>query len=231
MGKRFKIFCPVAIFLLFSPVLLPPYAPHVQFESLHLGNLFSPPHIVAQQETHGQKPDTQHNLAKFLAPLDWVARGGCWSLSGKIIAAQGTHTFGLGILYYNKRTFADFVFEARLNKLAEDGSFGLLIRYDEKKKEGYAYQLLPHSGYGFYVITNELDSALFSEPAPNMNKDNNVWNTIKIVCRGAKFDLYMNDHRLTSITDHAFASGRVGFFFGSDPRQKALFEIVTLRSL
>jgi hypothetical protein len=223
MDKLFKIFCSVAGFLLLVPVLFPLDVPHSHFEFPHLG--------VAQQETRGQKPDTQRNLAKILVPSDWVARGGGWSFSGKIIAAQGTHTLGRGMLYYNKRIFADFVFEVRLNKLAEDGAFGLVLRYNEKTKEGYTYLLFPHGGYKLAIIKGEPDYSLFEEPAIGMNKDNNVWNTIKIVCRGAQFDLYMNDHRLPSITNHAYASGRVGFFLASDPRQKALFEIVTLKSL
>jgi hypothetical protein len=231
MGKRFKVFCPVAIALVFSPALLPPYVHHIHFESPHLGDLFSTQDIAAQQETRGQKPETQHNLAEIVAPSDWVARGGCWSFSGNVIAAQGVHTLGRGIFCYNKRTYADFVFEVRLNKLAESGPFGLLIRYDEKKNEGYTYLLFPHGEYRLAIIRGEPDYSLFQEPAVGMNKDTNVWNTIKIVCQGAQFDLYMNDHRLTSITDHTYASGRVGFFLGSDPRQKALFEIVTLKSL
>lgn len=223
MDKRCKIFCPAAIFLLLSPAGLPPYVPHSRCESPSL--------VVAQQENRSQKPETQHDLAEFFVPADWVAQGACWSFSGKIFAAQGVHTLSRGIIYYNKRIFADFVFEVRLNKLAEGGGFGLLIRYDEKRKQGYTYLLFPHGGYRFDVIKNERDSTLFSEPATNMNKDTNAWNTIKIVCRGARFDLYMNGHWLTSLTDHAYASGRVGFFLGGDPRQKALFEIVALKSL
>jgi hypothetical protein len=205
--------------------------PPIRFESPYLGDLFSSQHIVAQQGNYDQKLDTQLGVAEVMVPADWVARGGCWSFSGKIIAAQGVYVRGLDIFYYNKSAFTDFVFEVRLNKLAEDGPFGLLIRYDEKTKESYTFLLFPHGDYGVYLLKNERDSSLFGEPATNMNKGTNVWNTIKIVCRGARFDLYMNDHQLTSITDHTYASGRVGFFLGSDPRQKALFEIVTLKSL
>jgi hypothetical protein len=223
MGKPFKSFCQAAILLLFTPVFF--------FSQPHghsnLGGVCS----FAPQETRDPKPHSQNNTAEILLPFDWVARGGCWSFSGKIIAAQGAHTPGRGILYYNKKTFADFVFEVRLNKLAEDGPFGLLLRYNEKTKEGYTYLLYPHGEYGLAIIRGEPDYSLFQEPAIGMNKDANVWNTIKVVCRGAQFDLYINDHRLTSITDHNYTSGRVGFFLASDPRQKALFEILTLRSL
>ncbi len=188
-------------------------------------------HAQPAKANHVQQAEAHSPPNVTLNPIAWVARGGCWSISGKIIAAQGVHTFGRGIFYYEKTTFADFVFEVKLNKLEEGGPFGLLIRYDEKKKEGYTYLLFPHGAYRWAIIRGEPDYSLFQEPAVGMNNDVNVWNTIKIVCRGARFDLYMNDQLLTSITDHTFSSGRAGFFIASDPRQKALFEIVTLKSL
>jgi hypothetical protein len=230
------------IVFLIAPLFFFLALPYLEIGDTRVDRLASSPAVPCLRDNEvkhrTQQPQTNHSRqaevpsppSVSLDPSAWVARGGCWSMSGNIIAAQGVHTFGRGILYYEKRTFADFVFEVRLNKLAEDGPFGLLIRYNEKRKEGYTLLLFPHGGYRWAIIRGEPDYSLFEEPAVGMNKDVNVWNTIKVVCRGARFVLYMNGRRLTSITDHTFVSGRAGFFIASDPRQKALFEIVTLKS-
>jgi hypothetical protein len=64
-----------------------------------------------------------------------------------------------------------------------------------------------------------------------MNKGTNVWNTIKIICKGPEFEMYMNNQYLTTVIDYIYSAGRVGFFVGGDPRQKAIFEIISLKEL
>jgi hypothetical protein len=41
----------------------------------------------------------------------------------------------------------------------------------------------------------------------------------------------MNNQYLTTVIDHTYFAGRVGFFVGGDPRQKAIFEIISLKEL
>jgi len=163
-------------------------------------------------------------------PLNWIAYGGCWEFFGKSIYGQAGGE-GRHLLFYQQKVFRNFIFEVRLNKLAEGGAFGLIIRYNERKKEGYTYIQYPDGGYRFAIIKKELDYSLFQEPASKMNKGTNVWNSIKIIGIGSKFELYLNDQFLTSITDNSYSTGRIGLFLGGDPRQKAVFEIITLKKL
>jgi len=195
------------------------------------------PFISSLSLQFNQKQSQQTNLHKAsefeiideetFKSSNWIARGGCWSFSKNIISAQAI--VGSCKLYYSKAIYKDFTLEVNLNKLAESGGFGLLIRYDEQKDEGYAFTLLPSSGYWFAKIIGGKDQpSLSAAPVPFMNKGVNVWNTLKIVCKGAKFDLYLNYKFLSTITDSAYSSGRIGLTIGGDPRQRALFEIVSL---
>ena len=124
----------------------------------------------------------------------------------------------------------NFELQVRLKKVAEGGSFGVLIRYDESKTAGYAFTILPHGEYMFAMIKGETDSALFKEPV-DLNRDIKGWDTAKIICIGQKFDFYLNDEFLSSVTDKKYNRGRIGFFLGGDPRQKAMFQIISLKQL
>lgn len=93
-----------------------------------------PLHVKQQQS---QLTNTQNQTAprkideSLFQPSNWLVRGGCWDFAKNIISARAI--VGSCNLYYNKTVYQDFTFEARLNKLAETGGFGLLIRYDEQK--------------------------------------------------------------------------------------------------
>jgi len=183
---------------------------------------------MQSQKLNLQTTTTSIKIDKeIFRPSNWIARGGCWDFSKNIINAQAI--VGSCKLYYSKAIYKDFTLEVKLNKLAESGGFGLLIRYDEQKDEGYTFGLLPSSGYWFAKIIGGNDHpSLSSAPVPFMNKGVNTWNTLKVLCQGAKFDLYLNGEFLSTITDSAYSSGRIGLTIGGDPRQLALFEIVSL---
>lgn len=167
---------------------------------------------------------------EIFKPSNWIARGGCWEFSNNIISARGT--VGSCKFYYSKADYKDFSLEVKVNKLAETGGLGLLVRYDEQKDEGYIFGILPSSGYWFAKIIGDNDRpALSAAPVPFINNGLNVWNTLKIVCHGAKFDLYLNGDFISSITDGTYISGRIGLIIGGDPRQRASFEIVSFTIL
>ena len=159
----------------------------------------------------------------------WSARGGYWDFSGKVIKAKGF--IGYNKAYYNRKVFADFIYEVKLCKTAEDGTFGLLFRYDEKNDEGYLLQFWPHGGCSFELIKGGQTHIRQIEIRQPMHQiiGTNVWNKVKIIANGSTFKIYLNGYLLDTIIDHQYALGRVGLFVAGDPRQIALFEVTTIK--
>ncbi len=160
---------------------------------------------------------------------DWSTRSGYWDFSGKVIKAQGF--IGYNKAYYNHRVFTDFIYEVKLCKASEDGTFGLLFRYDEKNNEGYVLYFWPHGGCSFDLIKGGQTRIRTIEVSQPMHQivGTDVWNTVKIVAHGSRFKIYLNGYLLDTIFDSQYSSGRVGLFIAGDPRQKALFEVTTIR--
>jgi len=171
--------------------------------------------------------DTSRLLKEIYKPTNWIARGGCWDFSKRIITAQAY--IGCCRAYYARRTFKDCTFEVRLNKLAEDGSTGLLLRYNEATNEGYIFELWPHGGHMFAIFKGDKRYALQrTTPVIVMKRGYNTWNTVKIVCTGPEFAIFINGSHVDTVTDHTYSSGRVGLRVHGDPRQRAKFEILSL---
>jgi hypothetical protein len=161
---------------------------------------------------------------------DWSARGGCWDFTGKVIRAQGF--IGYNRAYYNHKVFTDFIYEVKLYKAAEDGTLGLLFRYDEKNDEGYLLHFWPHGGCKFELFKGGQTRLRTVEVSQPMHQiiGTGVWNIVKIVAHGARFKIYLNGYLLDTIVDSQYSSGRVGLFVAGDPRQIALFEVTTIRA-
>ena len=124
--------------------------------------------------------------------------------------------------------FKNFTYEVRLMKIAEDGTIGLILRYNEAKDEGYLFHVWPHGDYQFLKFKTD-DQVILNKGHPiYFNRELNTWNTIKIVCNEAKFVVYINGDFLVSIKDVTYSVGKVGLLIGGDPRQRAKFEVISL---
>ncbi|MCU0646342.1 MAG: hypothetical protein MUC94_19070, partial [bacterium] len=105
-------------------------------------------------QQQSQKAITQNKTAstkneeELFNPSNWIARGACWDFSKKIITAQGV---GLRpIAYFKNESYRDFEFEIRLRLLTdENGSYGMIFRFDEKKDVGYIFGVWPNGSYEF----------------------------------------------------------------------------------
>ena len=167
----------------------------------------------------------------YINPEDWSARGGNWDFSRKIIKATGF--IGHNKAYYKRRVYNDFIYEVKYCKIAEDGTLGILFRYNEKKDEGYLLHFWPHGGCNFELIKGgqtRLRKVNVSQPIHQII-GTNVWNTLKIIAHGSKFEIYLNSYLLDTILDSQFSSGSVGLYVGGDPRQVALFEVTLIEAL
>lgn len=162
---------------------------------------------------------------------DWSARGGCWYFTDKIIKAIGY--IGHNKAYYNRRVYNDFIYEVKYCKIAEDGTLGIIFRYNEKNDEGYLLHFWPHGGCKFELIKGGQTSLRKVNVSQPMHQiiGTNVWNTIKIIAHGSKFQIYLNNYLLDTILDSQFSSGSVGLYVGGNPRQVALFEVKLIEAL
>ena len=127
--------------------------------------------------------------------------------------------------------FGDFVFEVKLTKLTEDGSFGLLFRYNERTDNGYILEIYPHGGYVFGAYYLGVRNILTKNRIKKFKRAVHAWNKVKIVGRGNTFAVFVNDYLITSLRDNRYTKGRIGFYVGGGPRQQARFRVLQIRKI
>lgn len=175
-----------------------------------------------------QQEPKQNNF-DFNSKLNWTGKCGYWDFSNKIFRGQGFIRYN--IAYYNQHIFSDFIYEVKFNKLSEDGTLGILFRYNENRDEGYLIHLWPHGGCLFVLFEKGMEKVKLKINQPiNQLIGTHVWNTIKVVAKANKFKIYLNQHLLDTISDKKYKSGRLGLYIGADPRQAALFEIINIKA-
>jgi len=180
-----------------------------------------------QKSNAQNKPDSPKSDEEIFDPLNWIARGGVWDFSKKIIVAQGMGQ--RPIAYFKQKSFTDFTFEIRLRLLSdEDGSYGVAFRFDEKKDVGYIFGVWPHGGYEFARLEEGFGHQTGGGQAVYLKDQLRTWNRLKVVGKGPKFDLYINDNLLVTMEDDSFKSGKVGFYLGHDARSILEYEVLSL---
>jgi hypothetical protein len=167
------------------------------------------------------------NEAELFNPSSWIARGGCWDFSKKIITGQGMGQ--RPIAYFKPTSFTDFTFEIRLRLLTdEDGSYGVAFRFDEKKDVGYIFGVWPHGGYEFARLEEGFAHQIGGGSAVYLTDQLKTWNRLKVVGKGKKLYLYVNDNLLVTIEDNSFKSGKVGFYLGHGATSILEYEVLSL---
>jgi len=189
-------------------------------------------HIVSSQKVEFQSkqaPIVEDSTITF--PSTWKMRGGYWDFSDKIIKAQGY--YGFNKAYLADISYKNFIYEVKVLKQSENGQFGLLFRYNENQDKGYGFFCWPYGGCRFELIASGQEKLKFYPVHECANKITgyNIWNSIKIVAKNARFEIFINGHSAETIIDSTFSSGTVGLVVTGDPRQKALFEIINIESL
>jgi len=158
---------------------------------------------------------------------DWVACGGCWDFSQRIIRARGIGD--RPIAYLKRPHCTDFEFEIRLRLLTdEDGSYGILFRYDEAKDAGYVFSIWPSGSYQLIRFNGDSQVQMSGGQAVYATDQLHSWNRLKVIAREDKFELFINDHLLITVRDNAYSSGKVGFYLGHLPKSLLEFEVLTL---
>lgn len=180
-----------------------------------------------QQNNASNVPSSRELDPEIFNPANWIARGGVWDFSKKIITGRGIGQ--RPIAYFKKRSYTDFEFEIRLRILTDDnGSYGMVFRFDEKKDVGYIFGIFPHGGYEFARMEDFFGYQTGGGQAVYLKDQLKTWNRLKVVAKGPRFDLYINDHLLVTMEDHSFKSGKVGFYLGHGPTSILEYEVLSL---
>lgn len=185
--------------------------------------------VYTYSQTVSQQNQSQNILsdADIADPNNWIARGGKWEFSERIIDFQGFT--GCGKVYYAEEDFTDCQIEVKQMKLAEDGTFGLMLRYDELKDTGYSFMVWPHGGYMFLRFESDNHVHLIDGLTIYLNDGLNAWNTLRIECEGTLFHLYVNGYFIQTISDSTYSKGKVGLMACGDYRQLAKFEFISIQ--
>jgi hypothetical protein len=213
MKCAFKNICLVCSVLFFIPLI---FSSPLQLHQKHRQK------SITQNKTVSTKNDEE-----ISTPSNWIARGGCWDFSKKTITGQGIGS--RPIAYFKKENYADFEFEIRLRLLTdEDGSYGMAFRFDEKKDVGYIFGVYPHGSYEFARLEEGFAHQRGGGSAVYLTNQLKTWNRLKVVGKGTKFDLYINDNLLVTIEDNSFKSGKVGFYLGGGAGSMLEYEVLLL---
>lgn len=198
--------------------------------------VFITPHIFSSAQSKQQTrektitqtaPVSPKIDEEIFNPSNWIARGACWDFSKKIITGRGIGQ--RPIAYFKKRNYIDFEFEIRLRLLTdENGSYGIVFRFDEKKDVGYIFGVFPQGGYEFARLEDCFGYQTGGGQAVYLRDRLKTWNRMKVIAKGSRFDLYINDNLLVTMEDSSFKSGKVGFYLGGGPTSILEYEVLSL---
>jgi len=182
---------------------------------------------ASDNQTPRQEDSTVSRTQRQGSPGDgWVAFGCHWNLSSSVFTAQGFLTVAKA--YYDRKTFRDFTFEVRMAKIAENGAIGVLFRYDERQDEGYEIHLWPSGGFAVAKFWGPRKQDFAAGPPSHFNRELNTWNTVKVVGRGERFDIFINGFHVCTARDAEFRKGKLGLLMPGDARQRAKFHVITM---
>lgn len=164
-------------------------------------------------------------IADQKAP-EWKSKGGTWEFSPKRIFGEGTSKFNKA--YCVDKSYSNFIYEVRLRKISRnDGPIGLLMRYDERRDEGYMLLIWPHGDYQYSRLVNHERHRENSGTPKALNKGN-AWNRIKIIGHDDKLEFYLNGELLAKLNGDTYSFGRLGLVVAGGPEQKAEFEVLSM---
>ncbi len=110
----------------------------------------------------------------------------------------------------------------------EDGMYGMVFRFDEKKDVGYIFAVYPNGSYSFSRLDDGFARQTGGGQAAYLKDQLKTWNRLKVVARGMKFNLYINGNLLVTMEDNSFQAGKVGLYLGHGPTSVLEYEILSL---
>jgi hypothetical protein len=107
--------------------------------------------------------------------------------------------------------FSDMTFEVQMNLLSGNGG-GILLRAGTSAS--YYLRISSNGLYTLFVCTEtgtSCNKVLTSNFSGQITQGLHQSNTIAVVARGSRIELYINYERVDSVTDSTSSSGQIGF--------------------
>jgi hypothetical protein len=159
-------------------------------------------------------------------PLSDNSQGHNWQESDPSL---GTCTFTGGAYHVNailndstndclaSPNFSDFAYQVQMTIVKGDGG-GIIFREDNARGNGYYFALGQQSGVWGYKLwgfnncngntckVSELRSGSSAAIKTGLNQSN----LVAVVASGSTIDLYVNNHKIDSVSDNSYGSGQIG---------------------
>lgn len=131
---------------------------------------------------------------------------------------------------YVEGEYADAVIQARGNLRTGTGDYeyGIVFRGNTDGSLYYTFTVTNDGKYNVAIYQNEKYTDLVPYTA-SQSVHVNAANSFKVVMRGSRFDFYLNDTFLQSVTDATIPSGVVGLlFYNAEPNAEVAFDQLTI---
>jgi eukaryotic-like serine/threonine-protein kinase len=106
-------------------------------------------------------------------------------------------------------SFTDFAYQVQMTIIKGDVG-GIAFRADKVKENGYLFLIGQDGKYRLYIFTNASSTVLRSGSSNSINKGLNQTNTVAVVANGSTIDLYVNNHKIDSVTNSTYSQGLIG---------------------
>lgn len=165
--------------------------------------------------------------SSFLLEDDFVDNRNGWSeVAGKAYFERGKYFVKQpekGYSYWptcrNCSPFTDFVYEAAITKIegTDEYSYGLVFRDSGPGTSRDFYHFGVNGGGWMFdkMVSGQWKGILAWKPNPLIVKENGQ-NKLRVVCRGSRFEFFVNGQPVGWTTDASFTSGGVGVGVGTD---------------
>ena len=137
---------------------------------------------------------------------------------------------GMGLLWYYKRKFKDFILELEWKTSSKGDNSGVFVRFPNPGNDPYVA-----AGYGYEIQIDDLaqldgkpihgTGAIYETAAPSImnSKPTGQWNSLQITAEKQKYTVMVNDIVvITNFTGHRSLEGYIGLQ-NHDNRSKVFF--------
>ncbi|GEM_PF-2715964 len=138
----------------------------------------------------------------------WEVVSGNWTQNDGFL--QGNSSGGDGLLFYKKRTFANFVLECKVKVVNREGS--LVFRAADKQNL-YILVFNPKvnpEDQGSVLLIRRVRGRETYFAGSEQYIGSNEWLTLKVSCEDRRIEVYVNNKLTVSVEDASHGSGFVG---------------------
>lgn len=158
---------------------------------------------------------------------------GNFTVKDRMIISSG----GMGLLWYTKKTFRDFVLRVVWKTSRKEDNSGIFVRFADLIDDplvavntGYEIQICdaePQDGNATHRT-----GAIYNFASPSMvaSKEPSQWNTFEIHVTGQNYTVILNNERVTEFTGSRRLEGYIGLQ-NHDAESRVCFGKIAIREL